>query len=223
MHTSFLLTAIALLPLTLAAPAPQRGPPFRLPRPIRSRQNATTNTTTPDAPSAPPPTCDLSNVSQPANTLTPPQSDMHLILIALGQGTQNYTCGADLTLPPSAFGAVAQLYNASCALSSSSSSSSTQESPSIGAHFFLDTSTPDFDIVGLGNTRAKKVEEVLSPQGSGNVKWLRLEAQREGSTSAVREIYRLETVGGVAPGSCEGRGVGEVVTVGYEARYWVYA
>lgn len=234
MHASILLSAIALvLPLTLAAPAPPRGPPFR-PNPIRGRQNTTTTTTT--TPAAPTTTddatsaatCDLSAVAQPANTLTPPASSERLILIALGTGTQNYTCSTDLTAAPAAIGAVAQLFNASCALSSDPTAStqslgSIEESPSIGAHFFVDTTTPDFDIVGLGNTEAKKAEEIVSPQGSENVKWLRLTAQTAGTTSSVKEIYRLNTVGGVAPANCAGRTAGEVVTVDYQAQYWVYA
>lgn len=223
MHASFLFTAITLLPLALAAPAPPpRGPPF----PNRGRQN---NTTTPEAPAAPAaPSCDLSGVAQPANTLTPPTADMQLILVALGQGTQNYTC-ADATSVPAAIGAVAQLFNASCALAGNPSASteslgSIEESQAaIGAHFFVDNTTPDFDIIGLGNTEAKKAEEIASPQGSANVKWLRLVPQAQGSTSAVKEIYRLNTVGGVAPSDCAGRAAGEVVTVDYEAQYWIYA
>ncbi|KAH7392704.1 hypothetical protein BKA66DRAFT_376487, partial [Pyrenochaeta sp. MPI-SDFR-AT-0127] len=172
------------------------------------------------------PSCDLSGVAQPANALTPPAADLSLVLIALGEGTQNYTCGADITLAPTAIGAVAQLFNASCALSNNPSADTPslgfiEESPAIGSHFFFDSTTPDFDIIGLGNTRTKKAEEALAPQPSANIKWLRLEAQA-GSTSVVKQIYRLNTVGGLAPKSCEGRQAGEVVTVEYEAQYWLY-
>ncbi|KAF1851906.1 uncharacterized protein K460DRAFT_269384 [Cucurbitaria berberidis CBS 394.84] len=223
MHASLLLTAIALLPFSLAAPAPSRGPPSRAPRSIQGRQDDPSNTTAPEAAS-----CDLRGVSQPSSGLTPPAADLQLILVALGQGTQNYSCGANTASAPTAIGAVAQLFNASCAMSSNptadtASLASVQEAPAIGAHFFVDNTTPDFDIIGLGNTQAKKVEEAASPQPSANVKWLRLQAQTQGSTSSVKQIYRLNTVGGVAPSNCEGHAAGDVVTVQYEAQYWVYA
>jgi peptidoglycan hydrolase-like protein with peptidoglycan-binding domain len=151
---------------------------------------------------------------------------MTLVLVALGQGTQNYTC-SNATATPSSIGAVAQLFNASCALSSdptagTASLGSIEESASIGAHFFLDNTTPDFDIIGLGNTVAKKVDDVPAPDAANDIKWLRLEA-KEGSTSDVKMVYRLNTVGGLAPSTCAGMTAGQVVTVDYEAQYWIYA
>ncbi|KAF2115620.1 hypothetical protein BDV96DRAFT_471100, partial [Lophiotrema nucula] len=163
-------------------------------------------------------TCDLAAVPQPTSTLTPPAADLSLVLIALGKGTQNYTC-ASATGVPSAIGAVAQLFNASCAVAEGNLGSVTEDASAIGAHFFVDNTTPDFDIIGLGNTELKKAESMAAPQAT-DVPWLRLEAQQQGTTSPVKQIYRLNTVGGVAPASCEGQG--EVVTVDYEAQYWVY-
>jgi hypothetical protein len=75
----------------------------------RCDNETATNATTPAAP-----TCDLSNIQQPASTLKAPTPDMQLVLVAFGEGTQNYTCGANLTAPPTAIGAVAQLFDASC-------------------------------------------------------------------------------------------------------------
>jgi hypothetical protein len=98
---------------------------------------------------------------------------------------------------------------------------SAQAAP-IGKHYFVDNTTPDFDIPGLGNTQLKKVEDCPAPAPKADVKWLRLTAT-SASTSSVKEIYRLHTVGGMAPGSCEGKGEGEIVTVDYEAQYWIYA
>jgi hypothetical protein len=148
-------------------------------------------------------------------------------MVALGEGTQNYTCGANLTAAPSAIGAVAQLFDASCALSDDPTTETTElgsieETAAIGAHFFVDSTTPDFDIIGLGNTQAKKAQDCNAPKPTADVKWLRLEAQA-GSTSTVKQVYRLNTVGGVAPPTCEGKAVGDVVTVKYEAQYWIYA
>lgn len=221
MHTSSLIAAVALLSTVCAAPP-------RLPTHYFKRcANETHNDTATDT--APTPSCDLSGLSQPQHTLAPPSADLQLVMVALGQGTQNYTCGTNLTAPPSAIGAVAQLYDASCAMASDPSASTKalgtieESAKSIGAHFFVDTTTPDFDIVGLGNTQAKKVEECLAPQPAADVRWLRLEAQVAGTTSKVKQIYRLNTVGGLAPSTCEGKAVGDVVAVEYQAQYWIYA
>ena len=195
------LLAACALPLVLAAP-------------FCPRQNVTTNATA---------LCDLSNITQPANALTPPSSDLRLILIAHGQGTQNYTC-ATPTSTPSAIGAVAQLFNASCEIANpNEAQNNVVEATAIGSHYFLDLTTPYFDIPGLGNTKTKKVEDIASPNPSISIKWLRLQAQTSESTSQVKDIYRLNTVGGLAPANCEGRAEGEVVTVQYQAQYWIYA
>jgi hypothetical protein len=213
MHSSLILAGIAL-PLTFAFPAFAPGSTARFPRPGWPRQsNDTTETDT----------CNIASLQQPANTLTPPGADVSLVLIALGHGTQNYSCASE-TATPTAIGAVAQLFNASCAVASGSDTLGdiAEDAASIGAHFFVDSTTPDFDIVGLGNTEAKKVESMAAPQAT-NVPWLKLDAQTEGTTSAVKNIYRLETLGGVAPKNCTGQAAGSVVTVEYQAEYWVYA
>ncbi|KAI8934702.1 hypothetical protein NX059_008391 [Plenodomus lindquistii] len=223
MHASTILTALAL-PFALAAPAP---PPPRLPFPHTSHIYSRQNDSMTPAPAPSPPICDLSTLVQPPNTLTPPTPSMRLVLIALGHGTQNYTC-ATPSSAPSSIGALATLYDASCALSLNPSTATTdlaavQDSAAvIGTHFFVDNTTPDFDIPALGNTQVKKVEDVNAPDAK-DVKWLRLQAQEVGTTSLVKMVYRLGTVGGVAPATCEGRGAGEVVTVEYEAQYWIYA
>lgn len=193
--------AACALPLTLAAP-------------FCTRQNVTVNGNA---------TCDLSNISQPANALTPPSADLRLVLIARGEGTQNYTCATPASAP-SAIGAIAELYNASCAVANpTEAQNNVVQAAAIGNHFFADLTTPDFNIPGLGNTKSKKIEEVAAPNPSADVKWLRLQAQTEGTTSQIKFIYRLNTVGGLAPANCESRAAGEVVTVQYQAQYWIYA
>jgi len=228
MYTSTFFTAVALLPFALTAPS-------RLPMPlshaVRRFPNETSNSTTPDtAPSAP--SCDISNLTQPASALKPPTADMTLVMIALGQGTQNYTCSGNSSAAPTAIGALAQLFDASCALSSDPTTDTTElgsieetaGKASIGAHFFVDNTTPDFDINGLGNTEAKKSEDANAPNPTKDVKWLRLTSQAsQGTTSTVKQVYRLNTVGGVAPATCAGKAAGEVFTVAYEAQYWIYA
>jgi hypothetical protein len=154
--------------------------------------------------------------------MTPPSADLSLVLIALGRGTQNYTC-ATPTSKPTAIGAVADLFNASCSVAGGSLGQIEDDTTSIGSHFFFDNTTPEFDVVGLGNTLTKKTENMTAPDPQNDVPWLLLEALEQGSTSTVRKIYRLNTVGGLAPQTCEGVAEGETVTVEYEAQYWIYA
>ncbi|KAF1962743.1 hypothetical protein CC80DRAFT_565272 [Byssothecium circinans] len=203
MRSTFALAAIAL-PFALAAP-------YRLASDIFRRQ---------DNGSA----CKLAGTPQPANTLTPPASDLTLVLIALGKGTQNYSCAdSSATTIPASNGAVAQLFNASCEVASNEPDfgTITESGAAIGAHFFFDMSTPEFDIIGLGETQTKKIDVDSTTPAATDVPWLRLEAQTSGTTSAVKQIYRLNTKGGVAPKTCEGQAA--VVTVEYTAQYWMYA
>ena len=63
--------------------------------------------------------CPLNNVSFPVNNSSVmfdlPSPDLSLKYVALGRGTQNYTCSnANSTDAPSAIGAVATLFDASC-------------------------------------------------------------------------------------------------------------
>ncbi|CAI6255016.1 unnamed protein product [Periconia digitata] len=203
MHSTIAFASLTL-PLAFAAP-------YRLPSEILPRQSNAT--------------CDLSSTPQPANTMTPPAADLTLALIAMGRGTQNYTCAdSTATTVPSAIGALADLFNASCAVADGlpELGSILEDAASIGTHFFVDNTTPEFDVIGLGETQAKKVESMLAPAAT-DVPWLRLEAQQQGTTSPVKQIYRLNTKGGIAPSNCEGRVVGETITVEYEAQYWIYA
>ncbi|KAL5444077.1 hypothetical protein PMIN06_008499 [Paraphaeosphaeria minitans] len=201
MFSSLIVAAVAL-PLTLAAPAP-----YRLPESMFRRQLNDT--------------CGLSTVQQPPSKLTPPGDHNQLVLIALGQGTQNYTCTNETAVPASV-GAVADLFNALCAVSHKTSLGSVAEDANaVGQHFFLDNTTPEFDIIGLGNTQLKKAEADPAPNAATDVPWLKLDATN--TNTAVRSIYRLDTKGGVAPATCAGQAAGAVVQVNYEAQYWVYA
>lgn len=195
MHASLALVAVAL-PLALAGP-------LRLPGEMFAPRDDS---------------CDLTGIQQPSNTMTPPAAGLQLALIARGQGTQNYTC-ADATSKPASFGALANLFNASCTVASGGLGNVAEED--IGMHFFADATTPEFDIIGLADTQLKKVESMAAPKAT-DVPWLKLDAVA-GSTSPVKEIYRLNTAGGVAPADCSGQQPNSVVTVSYSAEYWVYA
>ena len=201
MFSSLIVAAVAL-PLVLAVPAP-----YSLPGGVFRRQLNDT--------------CSLSTVQQPPNKLVPPGDHNQLVLIALGQGTQNYTC-ANETAVPASIGATANLFNASCAVSQKASLGSvTEDANAIGQHFFVDNTTPEFDIIGLGNTQLSKTGADPAPNPASDVAWLKLDAKT--TNTAVRSIYRLNTKGGVAPATCAGKAAGSVIRVDYEAQYWVYA
>jgi hypothetical protein len=167
----------------------------------------------------------LSNVAQPANTLPAISSGLSLALIAQGSGTQNYTCADNLaTTLPVAIGAIASLTNASCAVADGALGGINEDDPKvIGMHFFVDSTTPVFDIIGLGNTELKKNAAVVAPtnaDGTVDVPWLKLVARAAGTTSVVKEVYRLVTKGGTAPATCVGQAA--IVQVNYQAQYWFY-
>ncbi|RMZ74258.1 malate dehydrogenase [Pyrenophora seminiperda CCB06] len=216
-----------------APPAPPAAAPPSEPRQEDCEKKPKQPSSTPKLPANPklaPASCDLSKVEQPASALQQPTPDMKLALIAIGHGTQNYTC-ANATAVPVSIGAVAQLFNNTCGLPSNTKRDASdafgtmQESASasaaIGAHFFLDNTTPDFDVKGLGNTEAAKLQDAPAPNPAKDVRWLRL-GPKAGSTSAVKAIYRLNTQGGMAPATCEGKNAGEVLAIEYEAQYWFY-
>ncbi|KAF2197924.1 hypothetical protein GQ43DRAFT_475020 [Delitschia confertaspora ATCC 74209] len=167
--------------------------------------------------------CDVSGITLPENaqSLPPPTEGLQLILIAQGTGTQNYTC-ADATAKPAALGALATLVNATCEVAQNALGTVNEDSAAIGVHYFVDASTPDFDIIGLGNTELKKVATVSAPS-SDDVPFLKLMAQEQGTTGPIREIYRVATRGGVPPADCSEQKPNSIVTVNYTAQYWFYS
>ncbi|KAH7032863.1 uncharacterized protein B0I36DRAFT_320183 [Microdochium trichocladiopsis] len=129
----------------------------------------------PNSPAAAAPSCDLSRAvlpQAPVNPLEPPSPGLVLKHVAVGRGTQNYTC--DTSNPgaaPVANGAMATLFNASCVAASypdvagklaalslqfplsafpTSDDETVRMGPSnllvSGKHFFLDGKTPYFNL-----------------------------------------------------------------------------
>ncbi|KAL7773428.1 hypothetical protein CFE70_003392 [Pyrenophora teres f. teres 0-1] len=237
MHASIILSALALFPLAMTAPSqrlPREDATDATPFDAEQQFDAAARPVdvgslfdAPDSPDAPQFEPRQEDSRLCASTANP---DMKLVLVAIGHGTQNYTC-ATATAVPAAIGAVAQLFNTTCNTSSNTKREATDalgsiresasESAAIGAHFFLDSKTPDFDIKGLGNTETAKLQDTPAPNPAKDVKWLRLGA-KAGSTSAVKAIYRLNTQGGLAPATCEGKTPGEVLAIKYTAQYWFY-
>jgi Protein of unknown function (DUF3455) len=101
-----------------------------------------------------------------------------------------------------------------------------------GRHFFHNA-TPVFDLnltpqAQYGYALAKKdsaspapTDAPVGPNGEPAVPWLKLDTI-EGTKGGIQHVYRLNTVGGTAPKTCEGKTPG-VFTIEYSAQYWFYA
>ncbi|KAI9735335.1 MAG: hypothetical protein M1818_006530 [Claussenomyces sp. TS43310] len=135
-----------------------------------------------------PPACDLSAAAMPSSSLAPPDSGLLLKHVAIGRGTQNYTCtNSSSQATPAAAGAVATLYNASCVAATLPAildllpnltlqwnlNAADQEAlypASVflsGHHFFTNATTPYFNLdttaMQLGQASCSKVSSVPAP------------------------------------------------------------
>jgi len=179
--------------------------------------------------------------------LPPPASTLELKYVALGRGTQNYSCTAPSAVP-SALGAVAVLFDITSLARANSNLlpnltteavyipfdplTSTELSITgiywlgyLGHHFFTAAGVPTFDLSNVGDILygAKKASVAApsdanaGPAGTGAVPWLQL--QDNGGSVGLSEVYRVETAGGNAFATCTDAGV---MTVDYAAQYWFY-
>ncbi|KAI5458411.1 hypothetical protein BGZ63DRAFT_406836 [Mariannaea sp. PMI_226] len=199
-----------------------------------------------------PTVCDLSKAKMPVapTPLPEPAKGLTLHHVAVGRGTQNYTCAtSDSSSVPTAAGALATLYNASCAaalypdllelvpgmavhlnipMSSGLSPAWMAES---GHHYFTNATTPFFNLQtqneNLGQAPCQKNSSSPAPpnapvgqNGESAVPWLQLPAI-EGATDGIKEVYRVSTAGGSAPATCQGQE--KSFQVEYAALYWFYA
>jgi len=140
-------------------------------------------------------------------------------------------------------GANAKLFNATCLAGASAQGNTLVEQlPSIAIkypepasgdlvnlmqsahHYFLDTTTPFFDFVttdhNYGTVASKKIATANAPNATADVPWLKLNATTSTGNS-IKEIYRMNTVGGVAPANCAGQP--SLIYVQYSAEYLFYA
>lgn len=96
-----------------------------------------------------------------------------------------------------------------------------------GTHYFSDATTAVFSLVtgahDWGVAAMRKANASEAPDAARDVPWLRLVAKEVAGMRANswREVYRVNTAGGVPPVSCEGRE--GVVPVDYSAEYYFYA
>lgn len=170
-------------------------------------------------------------------TLGEPKQGLSLMHIAIGRGTQNYTCDTrNATAVPVATGAIATLFNASCVgslypdlldklpivamdFNLTEEEVSRRLGPSnlaiSGHHLFTGAGVPLFklepDGSPIGDAYCAKNGSMPAPltaqtgqHGEAAVAWLRLKVI-EPSSGGLREVYRIHTVGGSAPASCNGQ------------------
>ncbi|RVX66649.1 hypothetical protein B0A52_09400 [Exophiala mesophila] len=196
-----------------------------------------------------PPTCDLSKASLPvAPTPLDFLPDYTLEHVAIGRGTQNYTC-ANATAAPAAAGAVARFYNISCMAADYPNlvplaSNLAYERPlpedplaPFGPtglelsthHFFSNGTTPVFAFdapssPNLGRVFAQKAGDSVAPANAlqnenGVIPWLYL-TSRSTTEGDIRAVYRVDTAGGSPPATCKDQP--SSFTVDYAAVYWFF-
>ncbi|KAI9813579.1 MAG: hypothetical protein M1827_003648 [Pycnora praestabilis] len=188
--------------------------------------------------------CDLSSFTLPQNggptELPSPLAGLTLKVVALGVGTQNYTCtSGNSSAAPLAVGALATLFDADPILEYSQTLFNTIPSlavylpdpnaynlPALGHHYFSANGTPTFNLGSTGFLSAGKVGDIPAPasagkgvQGEGAVDWLAL--TDKGGSVGLKEVYRVETAGGKAPATCANQP--PTIQVEYSAQYWFYA
>jgi len=189
--------------------------------------------------------CNLASAKMPNTSpiaLPDPSPGLTLSHIAIGRGTQNYTCSNDTAIP-SATGAVATLFNVTClagpypqllsvmpeiALRFPVPDPTNVLSPAnlflSGHHYFSDVTTPVFSLNtnahSWGTVGCKRLNGTDAPNKAKDVPWLKLSSKtRDGCT--ISEVYRLNTAGGQPPATCKGQP--KEITVQYAAEYWMWS
>jgi hypothetical protein len=189
--------------------------------------------------------CDLDALTLPIapTPLPAPGAGLKVAHIALGRGTQNYTCTTGTASEtPVQVGAIATLYNATCqavrapavlanittlALSYALPASDIADHLLSGHHLFTASGAPFFNMdteqAKYGWIQAAKNASSPAPEGCskgtnglGSVPWLKLNS----TGGDYKEVYRVETAGGVAPKTCEG--LTGAFTVEYSSLYWFF-
>ena len=196
-----------------------------------------------------------SNNDAAPTPLPAPDSGMKLSHVAIGRGVQLYNC-SDPSSPQSTpvnVGARASLFNTTCLaasnldfvtwmthaalyypIPSSDDPNSMINQDLSGHHYFLDATTPFFNMDTTehqyGNGAFKKNSTSTAPSTpppmplprnqTGSVAWLKLTDKSPGDGQVFQEVYRLNTVGGAAPKTCAGQP--ESFEVEYAAQYWLF-
>ena len=159
------------------------------PSPIRSFFEACSKeiNTIRSSPTTPqPPTCSLSSATLPSSSLPPPSQGLLPYHIAVGRGSQNYTCDtSNPSAAPVNIGALANLYNTSCLAAVNPSMLSLVPAAAVAVpvpadnkllfpaqsivsgHHYFTASVPTFNLhtstANYGITFTKKVANVTAP------------------------------------------------------------
>ncbi|KAJ5131198.1 Protein of unknown function DUF3455 [Penicillium bovifimosum] len=198
-----------------------------------------------------PTACDVSKIALPAyaSGMTSP-SGLKPRYVALGRGTQNYTC-ADSTSKstPAAVGAVARLYDASCIAANYPDllerlpklaypiALPTNENAAfppanielLGHHFFYDATTPEFNLnlsphKQDGIVMTKKVSAIDAPSGSLSGQYGAVPwlylTASEGTVGNYKSVYRVDTAAGSPPKTC--KGMPAAFQMQYAANYYFF-
>ncbi|KAK0727379.1 hypothetical protein B0T26DRAFT_672055 [Lasiosphaeria miniovina] len=200
------------------------------------------------------PVCDLSKAFLPAapTPLPPPTAGLYLKHVALGRGTQNYTCDLkNATAVPVANGAVATLFNASCLASTYPDLASSLSRAAIqfnltenesklapsnlgvsGLHYFTTTTTPFFNLdvsqnLKLGEAQCNKTNNTPAPANAAKGQ------KGEPAVPWLKLVAKAGASGGLqevyrvetAGGSAPAscKGLTPTFEVQYAAQYWFYA
>jgi len=169
-----------------------------------------------------------------------PATNLTLQYVAIGRGTQNYTCNA-ANSEPAQLGAVATLFDATplafCDIPFLNfipptivylPLSSLVDPIILGSHYFGSDGTPVFNLSSVDRILyGMKTADIAAPTtanrgpgGTGAVDWLQLLSKPKDKSVGLSLVYRVVTAGGAAPRSCAAEGV---VVVQYAAEYWFYA
>ncbi|KAJ5834103.1 hypothetical protein N7447_000129 [Penicillium robsamsonii] len=195
--------------------------------------------------------CDASKIVMPsyASGMTSP-SGLKPRYVALGRGTQNYTCTDSTSYSaPVAVGAVARLYNATCIAANYPDlmaklpnlayriSLSTNEYASfppanidmMGHHFFFDATTPEFNLNTTpkrqdGIVMTKKEGAIDAPSGSVSGKYGAVPwlylTTTDGTVGNYKSVYRVNTASGSPPKTC--KDMPPTFEVQYAANYYFF-
>jgi hypothetical protein len=191
------------------------------------------------------PTPVMATVAGAATPLPSPSPHLALKAVALGRGTQNYTCATPgSTAAPVQVGALATLYDASLLADNYMTifnwlPSMVVDLPAdakadlpggilskIGTHYFDSTGAPTFDLCRTGFLRAAKKANVaapagaaVGPAGTGAVDWLFL--ADAGGSKGLSQGYRIVTAGGKPPATCANVNTTNI-EIPYAAQYWFW-
>ncbi|OGE55027.1 hypothetical protein PENARI_c005G04191 [Penicillium arizonense] len=198
-----------------------------------------------------PDACDISKIALPSYASgLPGPTGLKPVYVALGRGTQNYTCASSSSnTTPVAAGAVARLYNATCL--AANYPSIVEKLPSIaykitlptnelasfppanielmGHHFFFDATTPEFNLNTTpdkqdGIVMSKKQGQIAAPSDATSGKYGAVAwlylTTTDGTIGNYKSVYRVDTAAGSPPKTC--KGLPAAFQIQYSANYYFF-